>query len=595
MTTWLVTGFYTFTILTMLALILTAGLLLSQWLYQTLDEDLRLHAQSFKAMMMDDEAYLNREVITVLNLEGMDAALETGNAEQMARLLRPVLDSHALNAMYIIGEDHHAVVALGEPMMNEEALPDLQLVRQACGMPTMSGLFELEGSLWLVSTLEHRSSGGLTDAVFVLGRRLDQEYLRVFRQEQGVGIILVWGDTVASSLKVLPPELSLSTLHDLQDKVETESVDGAAFSNLEIDGARYRVGVFGPAWREGDHLTIILMQSTTAVERAIWRSLAQVIGFSLLLIIGGSLLVYLYGHSIADPLDRLATAAIAIAQGDLSQPIRVGSRDEVGQLAQAFEDMRVQVQAKLETEQKWAADLEEKVRQRTADLQSLSESRNQLLHKTISAQEEERRRVARELHDETSQSLVALITNLAVLQRLPPEEAYKHLPGFRESVVKVLKEVNRIVLNLRPTLLDDYGLMPALSWYAEERFANSGTRLEIIASDEDVTLPTVVETTLFRVGQEAVANAAKYAQASVVRLHLLVENDGKEPAATLRIEDDGCGFDLEAARQPEAGRRLPLGLMGMEERVRLHGGRLEIQSAPGNGTCVCAIVPLSPY
>jgi signal transduction histidine kinase len=135
------------------------------------------------------------------------------------------------------------------------------------------------------------------------------------------------------------------------------------------------------------------------------------------------------------------------------------------------------VQTMLEAQQKWNAELEDKVRAKTAELRQLSETRDQLLRQMITAQEEERRRVARELHDETSQALTALIANLAIVQTLPPTKAKAHLDEIKSSIVETLKGVNRIVLDLRPTLLDDYGLMPALSWYANKR-VGSGTRVD---------------------------------------------------------------------------------------------------------------------
>jgi len=591
MTTWLVLGFWTFTLVTMVAMIVTVGMMLWRWGDQQIDSDLSRRVSALRTILENDEAYLNREIVTVASLEGMNKALETQDQDLLVRLLEPVIASHRLNVLYVLGPDGQVLASLGKDATSEERLVHTPLVQQGFKGAHASGLMKLNGAIWMTAVLPHRSANGDLNSVIVLATKVDDDYLRGIRSTLGPDVALVWGDTTVFSLGVALPK-------SLKPTFEMVAAGGEEifFSDVTVNHTHYRVASTNPSWYSGHPLSVHLFQPTAALERELKNALARAVAITLLFVAGGSMLVYLYAHSVTDPLHRLAEAAQTIAGGELDKPVQVEGRDEVGQLARAFENMRVKVQAMLESEQRWAADLEEKVRQRTAELQKLSESRNQLLHKTISAQEEERRRVARDLHDETSQALVALITNLAVLQRLPPEEAHKHLPEFRESVVKALKEVNRIVLNLRPTLLDDYGLIPALSWYAEERLAGSGTQVDVVAQDgaQDVKLPPVVETTLFRVGQEAIANAAKYAQASVVRLRLQVENTGEEPTAILEIEDDGRGFDLEAAHHPTQGGRPPLGLMGMEERVRLHGGRLEIRSVPAEGTCVCAVVPLTP-
>jgi len=251
--------------------------------------------------------------------------------------------------------------------------------------------------------------------------------------------------------------------------------------------------------------------------------------------------------------------------------------------------LEAQVQAMLETQRKWNADLEANVRAKTSELQRLSELRDQLLRQIITTQEEEHRRVARELHDDTSQALTALIANLAVVQNLPPAKLKGQLSEIKAAVVEILKGVNQIVLDLRPTLLDDYGLMPALSWYANKRLG-PGLRVELDTPEPELRLPPIIETTLFRVGQEAIANVAKHARATCLRMRL--GYDVANASITLQVADDGCGFAPAQVKQQKDQDRPRLGLLGMHERMQLIGGQLHIGSEPGKGTLITATVTL---
>ena len=248
------------------------------------------------------------------------------------------------------------------------------------------------------------------------------------------------------------------------------------------------------------------------------------------------------------------------------------------------------LQGMLNVQRQWNVELENKVRAKTAELQQLSETRDQLLRQIIVAQEEEHRRIARELHDETSQALTALLANLAVVHGLPAPKVKAQLAEVKASIVEILKGVNQIVLDLRPTLLDDYGLMPALSWYANKRLGSS-MRVEIIAPEPELRLPSTIETTLFRIGQEALTNSAKHAQASCVRMTLAGTPDGKH--ITLQVEDDGIGFRADLLGRQEQTDRSHFGLLGMQERVQLIGGQLRIETAPDQGTRISASVSLN--
>lgn len=208
-----------------------------------------------------------------------------------------------------------------------------------------------------------------------------------------------------------------------------------------------------------------------------------------------------------------------------------------------------------------------------------------LSHRLLSAQEEERRRLAVELHDELGQTLTAVKIKLETLARAP---AALPLPLNEaiESVDQALQRVRDLALDLRPSVLDDLGLPPALRWYAD-RFARAAGCEVHLSIDAVPELGARIETTCFRVAQEALTNVGRHACARNVWLDLHLMPSGLE----LRVRDDGTGFDYARARV-RAARGESLGLLGMEERVSLAGGELEVRTSPRAGTAVVARFPV---
>jgi signal transduction histidine kinase len=215
--------------------------------------------------------------------------------------------------------------------------------------------------------------------------------------------------------------------------------------------------------------------------------------------------------------------------------------------------------------------------------------RRQLMERGIELQEEERRRIARELHDQTSQRLTSVLMTLGVLgdaQSL--EETRAHVSDLRAEVAKTLEEVHDLALELRPRLLDDLGLVAALRHYLGEfrdRY-RIPTDLQVVGLDGG-RLPSRVETALYRVAQEALINVARHAHAESVGV--LLEDRGA--LVVLIVEDDGIGFDVEEVMGSHV-LETNLGLYGMRERASLLGGTLTIESTPGGGTSVFVEVPL---
>jgi PAS domain S-box-containing protein len=223
-----------------------------------------------------------------------------------------------------------------------------------------------------------------------------------------------------------------------------------------------------------------------------------------------------------------------------------------------------------------------------AEVQHKEQLRGQLLKKVIAVQEEERKRIARELHDDTSQALTALLYAAEEgMDMSELAEVKEMLEGMRDLTVRTLDGVHKLTFDLRPTMLDHLGLVPALRWLVQSRLEPTGVRVTIEEKSSPRRLPNEVETALFRVVQEAITNIARHAAARNVYISFHFDDE----AAMVYVKDDGIGFDMvELALSPDSGRGL--GLMGMHERVELLEGEVEIITAPGYGTQVHIRVPI---
>lgn len=205
--------------------------------------------------------------------------------------------------------------------------------------------------------------------------------------------------------------------------------------------------------------------------------------------------------------------------------------------------------------------------------------RAQLLNKVVTAQEEERQRISRELHDETGQALTSLLVQLKLLERCSSLEDVKvQTEDIRQLALRTLQEVRRLAADLRPAALDDLGLISALEGYIYNYASKTHIEVDFQPHDLDtLRLAHDVEIVLYRVIQEALTNIARHANASQVMVN--IERD--QECIRVLVTDDGCGFDAAALlKKADHG----LGILGMQERIQLIGGRFRIDSAPGSGT-----------
>ena len=205
------------------------------------------------------------------------------------------------------------------------------------------------------------------------------------------------------------------------------------------------------------------------------------------------------------------------------------------------------------------------------------------LRRVVTAQESERKRLARELHDETGQALTSILLGLKPLEEaLAGQPAAAALAELREHVVNALQDVRRLAVELRPAVLDDFGLVAALERLTESFSEQTGIRVDFHSALGELRLPSDVESSLYRVVQESLTNIVKHAGAKNVSVSIA----RRESGVAAVIEDDGSGFD------PRRPREDGIGILGMRERLALLGGRLEIESRKGAGTTVVAEVPL---
>ena len=257
------------------------------------------------------------------------------------------------------------------------------------------------------------------------------------------------------------------------------------------------------------------------------------------------------------PLERLIESIESIDPSEPS-PLELGRRDpveEIDRLSHSFKRL----------------------------LERIEDERRRSGQLAMRAQEEERRRLARDLHDEVNQALTAILLRLEALAQESPPERGPEVAELKRLVNQAMEELLNLARQLRPSALDDHGLLPAVEAQLKRFSARTGIEVRLHAAGDPNELPEVLQTAIYRVAQEALTNVGRHAGATVVEVDL--EAAGGE--AQLRIRDDGAGFDPGAI--PRAGTQGPgagLGLSGMAERARLVGGDLDVRSAPGGGTSV---------
>jgi signal transduction histidine kinase len=306
------------------------------------------------------------------------------------------------------------------------------------------------------------------------------------------------------------------------------------------------------------------------------------------ILIGGllaaALLIFAVGHPttiyISNRVRALLEATKRVSRGELDQPVGVDGRDEFGALAEEFDRMV----GSLRTARDEVTRLHrEALAMREERIDILQDQMTQV----VKAQEEERQRVARELHDQAGQAITALQLGLSRLEAVgPTPETQEQAASLRELALEAMQIVRNLALDLRPSALDELGLAVALKDYVETFATRTGVTARLDVTGKQQRLPAETEVTLFRIAQEGLTNVAKHARASLVTVTLAFNH----AYLRLAIEDDGVGFDTRRALGAERPRSL--GIIGMRERSHLLGGELHVGSRPHEGTRIVITVPL---
>ncbi len=322
-----------------------------------------------------------------------------------------------------------------------------------------------------------------------------------------------------------------------------------------------------PCHNPKEKITGVLVTDFTLnhIERQLRAELKENI-FFLLFTIGISTFVISVAMNqlVIKKLQHFVEAASLLGRGDFKRTIRFKSEDEIKRLADSFNLMAKTLIDKMKLERKY-------------------------LSQIIEAQENERKRISRELHDEIGQALTAIKFNLDRIDKDLPQTltAIRGRLGEAKSLSnQVLSAMRQLSMDLRPTMLDDLGLIPMLRWYIQ----NFSNRLSISSSFQAIgfeeKFPPQVETAFYRIIQEALNNIAKHSGASHVEIFL----EKRDSIISASIMDDGRGFDLSKVLEPESPEK-GFGIIGMQERVSLLGGKIHIQSSPGLGTRIFIEAP----
>jgi signal transduction histidine kinase len=320
---------------------------------------------------------------------------------------------------------------------------------------------------------------------------------------------------------------------------------------------------------------VVIEQHKTAALAGVY-TLWRWLGLSgVLLAAMAVLLARALSRSVVSPIRALSRDAEAMRSGDLSTPIAAAGDVEIEVLAKTLDEARGRLASTLGELTTFNVHLEAQVAARTAKLAAQDEQRKVLVRRLLGATEDERRRLARELHDEISQLLTVIQLSLDRVDVDPSE-----MTRARDLLTRTQREIHGIIHDLRPSLLDDLGLSAAIRSHVQDHLRSQGLEVSV-EIDEALPQRPATDTVVFRIFQELVTNILRHAQAEHVSIELY-ERDGKR---VLEVEDDGAGFDPDAKSEGA-------GVLGMRERAALVDGVIRFDSEPDLGTHVVLEIPI---
>jgi two-component system, NarL family, sensor histidine kinase DegS len=288
-------------------------------------------------------------------------------------------------------------------------------------------------------------------------------------------------------------------------------------------------------------------------------------------------LALLLSRVITRPIQALKKGAESIGHGDLDFELKIKNQDELGDLANSFNIMASDLKNYTEELKNSAVEKLEKERQ-------IQENLHMYVRKVGQAQEDERKRIARELHDETIQALVVVSREL---EDLATGNGKSTITDTRNEIRKIIDNLRRFSQELRPSILDDLGLIPAVKWLASEMKKSYGIKVETEITGSQHPLSPEIELMIFRITQEALTNVRRHSQASKIEFKLAYQDKN----VNIIIRDDGKGFKVPD-KLSDLTKKGKLGLVGIQERAELLGGTVKIDTMPGKGTTLSIDIPL---
>lgn len=542
---------------------------------------------------------------------------------------RNVGDSATLKLREHSGTDPRSLMRIAHPADRSQPQTQEERAFIAPERPWYRSAVASEGDRWSPVYLDHstqapmitlararRAAGGALLGVYAADvplAQIESFMRRLDIAQQGLAyIVSADGRIIASTL---PAPQSAAPRRELEH--------AAASSNAELRSSFEAIRAAGPA-HDGEHRAthfdtpagrmlvsatplhahpglqwrIVVALREDLLTAGVTRNAYRTVGLAALAVLA----VLLVGTAILGALVReigaLTRAAEQLSTDQAPAPLQSQRQDELGRLSKAFNRMvqrlnqsTLTVRRKNEDLQHMVSELGTQMAARDQAAAALAERQQQLRRlagELLSLQNEERRSIARELHDEMGQQLAALNINLQVLHGQPgaPRAGTERVEDSLAIVKQLLHQVRSRALDLHPAILDDFGLVAALQWLCERQARRSGVAVELQAEPAPPPLPPEVGLAAFRIAQEALANALKHGQPR----HIGVSVQALGPWLQLSIDDDGRGFDASPAAAATAGRSL--GLVGMRERAEQLGGSLQVVSAPQRGTRVQLRLPV---
>lgn len=566
----------------LIAFLIPLSKMVSGRVQECLDNELLRQGLALRTQFGNEIFYLREEAQLLGEIESVRDLASDHDGTQLRHLMALYQNTHDSDGIFLITDTGEVYTSSPSPPLDEETVRELNLVKMGFSGQSFGEMITVDGRIWLAAGAPHLTPEGTIDSVFLILKEVDPDYLESLMGGLDEMIVITDGDVKMQSHMGQTPDAILDSFSEALQSSANAILQPYSF---RIDGSQYRAIALPLTTSHSHAYAIALVKNADIVNETMWATLRWGALFGVIGIVIALILVQFHVVEIFRPLRALVDSTQRIAEGELDVALEPSGVADVYELATNFEIMRQRLQELLERERALSENLEVEVIEKSEALEEMCRSREQLLAQLISSQEEERRRVSRELHDETSQELANLIVRLGTLARITKDdEILAQLQALRAQAVRTLEGVNRIVMDLRPGLLDEFGLAPAIQWYANARLESQGVQVAIQVTGMPRELSPHTQASIYRMVQEAINNIAQHAHANRAEIRL----DWQDDKLRIEVEDNGRGLDIEEAKRADGGH---FGLLGIRERVALLNGVMDIESAPGQGTRLIIEIP----